>query len=80
MPQLSGARGSAPVNWQSPEAGAQGFVAPGFEPVAEEFARNFTLRGDVGAAFAATIDAAARRNQPRSKSLSRGQSGRGART
>lgn len=30
-----------------------GFVAPGFEPVAEEFARNFTERGEFGAAFAA---------------------------
>jgi CubicO group peptidase (beta-lactamase class C family) len=42
------------MNWQSESAPAQGFVAPGFEAVAEEFARNFTLRGDVGAAFAAT--------------------------
>src|SRR5262245_23773128 len=30
----------------------QGVVADGFEPVAEEFARNFTERGEVGAAFA----------------------------
>lgn len=42
------------MNWQSESAPAQGFVAPGFEAVAEEFARNFTDRGDVGAAFAAT--------------------------
>jgi len=42
------------MNWQSESAPAQGFVAPGFEAVAEEFARNFTVRGDVGAAFAAT--------------------------
>ena len=28
-----------------------GFVADGFEPVAEQFARNFTELGDVGAAF-----------------------------
>jgi CubicO group peptidase (beta-lactamase class C family) len=27
-------------------------VAEGFEPVAEDFSRNFTQRGDVGAAFA----------------------------
>jgi CubicO group peptidase (beta-lactamase class C family) len=31
----------------------EGFVAPGFEPVAEEFARNFSDRGETGAAFAA---------------------------
>ena len=31
----------------------KGIVAKGFEPVAEEFERNFTERGDVGAAFAA---------------------------
>lgn len=42
------------MNWQSHSAPAQGFVVPGFEAVAEEFARNFTIRGDVGAAFAAT--------------------------
>ncbi len=34
-------------------ASIEGFVAPGFEPVAEEFARNFTERGDFGAAFSA---------------------------
>ena len=28
-----------------------GFVADGFEPVAEQFARNFSELGDVGAAF-----------------------------
>jgi CubicO group peptidase (beta-lactamase class C family) len=33
-----------------------GFLAPGFEPVREEFARNFTDRGELGAAFAATLD------------------------
>lgn len=42
------------MNWQSQSAPARGIVAPGFEAVAEEFARNFTVRGDVGAAFAAT--------------------------
>jgi CubicO group peptidase (beta-lactamase class C family) len=31
----------------------EGFVAPGFEPVREAFARNFSERGEVGAAFAA---------------------------
>lgn len=31
----------------------EGYVAPGFEAVAEEFGRNFSDRGDVGAAFAA---------------------------
>jgi CubicO group peptidase (beta-lactamase class C family) len=31
----------------------QGVVAPGFEPVAAEFERNFAERGDFGAAFAA---------------------------
>lgn len=40
-------------NWQSTRVAAEGFVAPGFEPVAEEFERNFTERADVGAAFAA---------------------------
>ena len=42
------------MNWMSESAPAQGFVAPGFEAVAEEFARNFTMRNDLGAAFAAT--------------------------
>ncbi len=42
------------MHWTSESAPAQGFVAPGFEAVAEEFARNFTIRGDLGAAFAAT--------------------------
>ncbi|RYE10853.1 MAG: class A beta-lactamase-related serine hydrolase [Hyphomicrobiales bacterium] len=41
------------INWRSGRVAAQGFVAPGFEPVAEEFERNFTERHDVGAAFAA---------------------------
>lgn len=41
------------INWTSGRVAAQGFVAPGFEPVAEEFERNFTERADVGAAFAA---------------------------
>lgn len=40
------------ANWRS--GSATGYVAPGFEPVAEEFARNFTQRADRGAAFAAT--------------------------
>jgi CubicO group peptidase (beta-lactamase class C family) len=31
---------------------ANGYVAPGFEQVATEFERNFSARGDVGAAFA----------------------------
>lgn len=44
------------INWTSESAPAKGHVAPGFEAVAEEFARNFTLRGDLGAAFAATHD------------------------
>lgn len=30
----------------------EGFVAPGYEPVREAFARNFSERGEVGAAFA----------------------------
>ncbi|WP_433182354.1 serine hydrolase domain-containing protein [Actinoallomurus sp. CA-150999] len=34
----------------------EGFVAPGFERVAEEFERNFADRGEVGAAFAAVRD------------------------
>ena len=55
MSHLSAVMAMTPaMNWQSAAAGAQGFVAPGFEPVAEEFARNFTERGDVGAAFAVT--------------------------
>lgn len=33
-----------------------GFTAPGFELVREEFERNFTERGDAGAAFAAVLD------------------------
>lgn len=33
-----------------------GTVTAGFEPVVEEFERNFSDRGDVGAAFAATLD------------------------
>jgi len=33
-----------------------GHVEPGFEPVAEAFAANFAQRGEVGAAFAATLD------------------------
>jgi len=41
------------INWTSDRVAAQGFVAPGFEPVAAEFERNFTERADVGAAFAA---------------------------
>jgi CubicO group peptidase (beta-lactamase class C family) len=33
-----------------------GNVAPGFEPVADEFRRNFAERSELGAAFAATLD------------------------
>ena len=33
-----------------------GYVAPGFEGVATEFERNFSERGEVGAAFAACLD------------------------
>lgn len=33
-----------------------GHVAPGFEPVTDEFRRNFQLRGDVGAAFSVVQD------------------------
>lgn len=40
-------------NWHSTKTQAQGFVAPGFEGVAAEFERNFTQRGDKGAAVAA---------------------------
>ena len=35
---------------------ADGFVTPGFEAVAEEFARNFSQRGELGAAFAVVLD------------------------
>lgn len=35
---------------------SQGFTAPGFEAVREEFERNFSERGDTGAAFAAHRD------------------------
>jgi CubicO group peptidase (beta-lactamase class C family) len=35
-----------------------GLVAPGFEAVAEAFERNFTERGEIGAAFAAEFDGA----------------------
>ena len=39
------------------EAGAvHGSIAPGFEAVAEAFARNVSERGEVGAAFAAVVD------------------------
>ena len=41
------------INWTSRRAPAQGFVAPGFEAVADEFERNFTERADIGAGFAA---------------------------
>ncbi len=36
--------------------GTSGYVAPGFGRVAEEFRRNFTERGDLGAAFAVIRD------------------------
>lgn len=42
-------------NWTSQKVQAEGFVAPGYEAVAEEFERNFSQRGDVGAAFAANL-------------------------
>ena len=32
-----------------------GYVAPGFEPVRDAFAANFSERGELGAAFAATV-------------------------
>jgi CubicO group peptidase (beta-lactamase class C family) len=35
---------------------SDGYVAPGFGPVADEFSRNFTARGDLGAAFAVMRD------------------------
>jgi CubicO group peptidase (beta-lactamase class C family) len=35
---------------------ADGFVAPGFEGVAEQLERNFAARGEIGAAFAAVLD------------------------
>jgi CubicO group peptidase (beta-lactamase class C family) len=38
------------------EAGIGGHVEPGFEAVADAFAENFAIRGEVGAAFAATLD------------------------
>ena len=37
-------------------APVHGFVAAGYEPVAAEFARNFTELGDVGAAFSVVRD------------------------
>ncbi len=40
-------------NWTSAVVAAEGFVAPGYEAVAAEFERNFSVRRDVGAAFAA---------------------------
>ncbi len=43
-------------NWRSARCAAEGFVAPGYEAVAEEFERNFTERADVGAGFAAVQD------------------------
>lgn len=44
------------INWTSRRVPAQGFVAPGFEAVADEFERNFTERADIGAGFAAMHD------------------------
>jgi len=38
------------------EVELSGVVIPGFEPVRDEFLRNFVERGDVGAAFAAVCD------------------------
>ncbi len=43
----------APARISSPVAG---FVAPGFERVADAFAANFALHGDAGAAFAVVLD------------------------
>lgn len=40
-------------NWKSSRVAAEGYVAPGYEPVAAEFERNFADRADIGAAFAA---------------------------
>lgn len=34
----------------------QGFAAPGYEPVADAFAENFSERGEIGAAFSACVD------------------------
>src|SRR3954447_8168956 len=41
---------------QQADASIGGFVAPGFEPVREAFERNFSERGELGAAFAAVRD------------------------
>jgi CubicO group peptidase (beta-lactamase class C family) len=47
-------RAAAGTRSGMPQTGNE--VAPGYEPVAEEFERNFTERGEVGAAFAAFKD------------------------
>lgn len=39
-----------------PAADPASFVHPDFAPVAEEFERNFTAHGELGAAFAATVE------------------------
>lgn len=44
------------ANWESASATVRGYVAAGYEAVAHEFERNFTERGEVGAAFAALRD------------------------
>ncbi|HEV7941444.1 MAG TPA: serine hydrolase domain-containing protein [Solirubrobacteraceae bacterium] len=43
-------------NEQPATKSTHGWVAPGFERVAEAFEQNFTTREEVGAAFAATLD------------------------
>src|SRR5471030_1648756 len=43
-----------PTNYISKHGKIRGLVDPGFEPVANEFERNFTDRGELGAAFSAT--------------------------
>jgi CubicO group peptidase (beta-lactamase class C family) len=46
------------VGRRSDDPKIDGFVAPGLEGVVVEFERNFTRRGELGAAFAATRDGA----------------------
>jgi CubicO group peptidase (beta-lactamase class C family) len=53
---MAGTRGEAEVVSRVSTSVGEGFVADGFEGVAETFARNFSELGEIGAAFAAYVD------------------------
>src|SRR3954463_2712883 len=44
-----------PITVENPRVSVHGYVAPGFEPVRDEFKRNLQERGEVGAACAAYV-------------------------